>query len=166
MSHATQSASARRLCVGLFVSLCLLAPVVGAAQALDLNVDLPLDPNTRMATLANGLRYYVRVNREPRDRAELRLVVDVGSVLEGDDQLGLAHFAEHMAFNGTRDFAAQELVSYLETIGMRFGADVNAYTGFDETVYMLTVPTDKDSLLEQGFRVLENWARWVSFDAE
>lgn len=143
----------------------VLAPLRVDAQ-FDLDETLALDPNATMATLPNGLRYYIRVNHEPRDRAELRLVVNVGSILEDEDQRGLAHFAEHMAFNGTRDFVAQELVDYLETIGMRFGADVNAYTSFDETVYMLTVPTDKDTLLEQGFRVLENWARWVTFDAE
>jgi zinc protease len=149
----------------LLTLLLVFVPLSVDAQ-LALDDALVLDPRTRMATLPNGLRYYIRVNQEPRDRAELRLVVDVGSILEDEDQRGLAHFAEHMAFNGTRDFEAQELVDYLETIGMRFGADVNAYTSFDETVYMLTVPTDKDTLLEQGFRVLENWARWVMFDAE
>ena len=90
--------------------------------------------------LANGLTYYVRRNAEPQHRAELRLVVNAGSVLEDEDQRGLAHFVEHMAFNGTRRFAEQELVDYLERIGMRFGPDVNAYTGFDETVYMLARP--------------------------
>ncbi len=148
-------------------AMSALATLPGAARAqFDPDDTVPLDPQTKMATLPNGMRYYIRVNREPRERAELRLVVNVGSILEDDDQVGLAHFAEHMAFNGTRDFEAQELVDYLETIGMRFGADINAYTSFDETVYMLTVPTDEDSLLEQGFRVLENWARWVTFDPE
>ncbi len=152
---------------GILLSMTLCMPALRDARAqFEPNDELPLDPNTSMATLPNGLRYYIRENREPRDRAELRLVVNVGSILEDDDQRGLAHFVEHMAFNGTRDFEAQELVDYLETIGMRFGPDVNAYTSFDETVYMLTVPTDDDSLLEQGFRVLENWARWVTFDDE
>jgi zinc protease len=115
-------------------------------------------------TLWNGLRYYIRPNHEPRARAELRLVVDVGSVLEDDDQRGLAHFAEHMAFNGTRRFEKNELVSWLEGVGMRFGPDVNAYTGFDETVYMLTLPTDTAGVLETGFDVLEDWAHGVTFD--
>src|SRR5690606_36385264 len=100
------------------------------------------DPAVRHGTLENGLTYIVRANAEPRERAELRLVLDVGSILEDDDQRGLAHMVEHMAFNGTHGFERQEIVSYLESIGMRFGPDVNAYTSFDETVYMLTLPTD------------------------
>ena len=93
--------------------------------------------------LANGLRYYIRANNRPEKRAELRLAVNAGSVLEDDDQRGLAHFVEHMAFNGTKQFPKQDIVKFLESIGMRFGAHLNAYTSFDETVYMLQVPTDK-----------------------
>src|SRR5918911_3904903 len=100
---------------------------------------LPSDAQLIVGTLPNGLTYYVRANPKPERRAELRLVVNAGSVLEDEDQRGLAHFVEHMAFNGTAHFAKQELVSYLESIGMRFGADINAYTSFDETVYMLQV---------------------------
>lgn len=125
---------------------------------------LPDDTTVIRGRLWNGLRYYVRPNREPRARAELRLVVDVGSVLEDDDQRGLAHFTEHMAFNGTRRFAKNELVDWLEGVGMRFGPDVNAYTSFDETVYMLTLPTDTAGVLETGFDVLEDWAHGVEFD--
>ncbi|MCH6547759.1 MAG: insulinase family protein, partial [Gemmatimonadetes bacterium] len=98
------------------------------------------------------------------DRAELRLVVNAGSILEDDDQRGLAHFVEHMAFNGTHNFPKQELVEYLERIGMRFGPDINAYTTFDETVYMLTVPTDTAEVFERAFQILEDWAHQVSFD--
>ncbi len=96
-----------------------------------------------MGTLPNGLQYYIRPNKQPLNRAELRLVVRAGSVLEEDDQQGLAHFLEHMAFNGTKNFPEEEVVKFLQSTGMRFGADVNASTGFDETTYMLTVPTDK-----------------------
>ncbi len=104
------------------------------------NQPVPLDPAVIHGTLANGLTYYIRSHDEPRQRAELRLAINAGSILEDDDQRGLAHFVEHMAFNGTENFEKQELLDYLESIGIRFGADLNAYTSFDETVYMLTGP--------------------------
>jgi zinc protease len=116
-------------------------------------------------TLENGLAYYVRANAEPPGRAELRLVVNVGSVLEDDDQRGLAHFLEHMAFNGTRRFQKQEIVGYLEGIGMRFGPDVNAYTGFDETVYLLQLPVDSVGVLERGLEILADWAGGITLDS-
>src|SRR5882757_4656030 len=103
---------------------------------------LPVDPNVIIGKLPNGLTYYVRKNTEPKNRAELYLVNKVGSVLEADNQQGLAHFTEHMAFNGTRDFPKNDLVSFLQKSGVRFGADLNAYTSFDETVYQLPMPTD------------------------
>ena len=124
----------------------------------------PVDPLVIVGTLPNGLRYYIRENRRPEKRAELRLAVNAGSILEDDTQQGLAHFVEHMAFNGTRSFAKQELVSYLESIGMRFGAHLNAYTSFDETVYLLQVPTDSGNALEKGVQILEEWAHAVTFD--
>ncbi|MBT8401656.1 MAG: insulinase family protein, partial [Rhodothermia bacterium] len=132
----------------------------------DSDEPLPLDDKVRVGKLDNGLTYYVRKNTKPADRAELRLVVDVGSVLEADDQRGLAHFAEHMAFNGTERFEKQELVDYLELTGSRFGADVNAYTSFDETVYMLKVRTDSTELLDTGIEILREWASRISFDPD
>ena len=123
------------------------------------------DPEVRQGTLDNGLRFVIRANPEPAARAELRLVVDAGSTLEDEDQRGLAHFVEHMAFNGTRSFARQELVAYLESIGMQFGPDVNAYTNFDETVYTLTVPTDAPGVLSRGIDILEEWATGITFDS-
>jgi zinc protease len=145
----------------------VLAVVLGLASpaAAQQEDRLGLDPAVTVGTLENGLRYYVRANGRPEKRAELMLVVNAGSVLEDEDQRGLAHFVEHMAFNGTAGFAKQALVDYLESIGMRFGADLNAYTGFDETVYMLTVPTDTGSALATGIRILEEWAHRVSFDS-
>jgi zinc protease len=143
----------------------LSAPSQAAARSAPAGETLPTDPAVRVGTLANGLRYYIRANAEPRARAELRLVVNAGSVLEDEDQRGLAHLLEHMAFNGTRHFAKQELVSYLESVGMRFGADVNASTGFDETQYMLTVPTDSAKVLETGFQILEDWAHEITLDS-
>jgi zinc protease len=126
---------------------------------------IPLDPAVRTGVLPNGLRYFVRRNSKPEKRLELRLVVNAGSVLEDDDQRGLAHFTEHMLFNGTRRFKKNDIVSYLESIGVRFGADLNAYTSFDETVYILPVPTDKPGLVERSFDVLEDWASGALFDS-
>jgi zinc protease len=132
---------------------------------LDLNRPLPVDSKITIGKLENGLTYYIRENRKPENRAELRLAVNAGSVLEDDDQQGLAHFVEHMAFNGTKNFAKQEIVDYLESIGMRFGPDINAYTSFDETVYMLQAPTDRAEILETAFQILEEWAHHVTFDS-
>lgn len=129
------------------------------------NTTLPLDTAVRTGRLDNGLRYFVRENAKPRGRAELRLVVNAGSVLEQPDQQGLAHFVEHMAFNGTRRFAKQEIVNYLESIGMRFGPDLNAYTSFDETVYMLQIPTDSAGVLQRGLDILAEWAGGIAFDS-
>ena len=132
----------------------------------DPSTPVPLDAAVTRGRLDNGLTYYVRTHHEPRQRAELRLAVNAGSILEDDDQRGLAHFVEHMAFNGTERFEKQELVDYLESTGVRFGADLNAYTSFDETVYMLTVPTDQPELVETGIQILSEWANRITFDPE
>lgn len=149
------------------------APVAARAQgggaapaAQDLRAPLTLDPAVRTGTLPNGIRYFVRRNTRPEKRAELRLVVNAGSILESDAQRGVAHFVEHMAFNGTRRFPKAEIVNYLERIGMRFGADINAYTSFDETVYMLQVPTDTARLVHTALDILEDWAHGITFDAD
>jgi zinc protease len=128
--------------------------------------EVPLDPHVLTGVLPNGLRYFIRENAWPANRAELRLAINVGSVLEADDQLGLAHFLEHMAFNGTEHFPKQELVQYLRSIGMRFGADVNAYTGFDETVYMLQLPTDNPAYMQQGIAILGDWSHAQRLDPD
>ena len=104
---------------------------------------LPLWPKVKRGKLDNGLTYYIFPHHRPEKRALLWLALNAGSVQEDDDQRGLAHFVEHMAFNGTRRFPKSEIISYLEKIGMSFGADLNAYTSFDETVYILPVPSDK-----------------------
>lgn len=127
---------------------------------------LASDPAVQIGRLENGLTVYIRRNERPQDRAELRLVLNAGSVLEDDDQLGLAHFVEHMAFNGTRRFERQALVNYLESIGTRFGPDLNAYTGFDETVYLLEVRTDSIAQLLTGLDILREWADQISFHGE
>jgi zinc protease len=152
----------------LFLTLCavLLAVTDLCAQRPDTSRVLALDPAVRHGRLDNGLTFYVRVNRYPRQRAELRLVVNAGSILEDEDQRGLAHFVEHMAFNGTTRFEKQELVNFIEGLGMRFGAHLNASTSFDETVYQLQVPTDRPEILPRAFDVLEDWAHGVTFEAE
>ena len=119
---------------------------------------IPTDPSVRMGVLDNGLHWYVEENGRPKERATLRLAVKVGSVMEDDDQQGLAHFLEHMAFNGTENFQGNALINYMESIGMEFGAHLNAYTSFDETVYLLTVPTDQVELLDTGLAVLRDQA--------
>ena len=138
----------------------------GGDWTWELTEVLPRDPAVLTGELDNGLRYYVRSNGRPENRAFLRLIVRAGSVLEDDDQRGLAHFVEHMAFNGTRNFEKTELLDYLQGIGMRFGPDVNAYTSFDETVYMLEVPTDDPEILDTALLVLEDWASGVSLEDE
>ncbi len=130
-----------------------------------LSATLPIDPAVRIGTLPNGMRYYVRRNAKPEQRAELRLVINAGSTLEEESQRGLAHFLEHMAFNGTKSFAKNDIVKYLESIGVRFGADLNASTGFDETIYILPVPTDSAGILEKSFRFLGDVASGILFDS-
>ncbi|MFQ5569439.1 MAG: M16 family metallopeptidase [Rhodothermales bacterium] len=138
------------------------APTPAPAASPSDDTHLPLDPNVRIDTLDNGVVYYIRANDEPKNRAELRLALDAGSVLEDDDQQGLAHFVEHMLFNGTRRFQEQDLIDFLERTGMRFGPDINAYTSFDETVYMLEIPTDSAAIVERAFDVLEDWAGYAT----
>jgi zinc protease len=125
---------------------------------------IPISPDIKVGTLPNGLKYYIKKNTKPENKMELRLAVNTGSILEEDNQQGLAHFTEHMAFNGSKNFKKNELVSFLQSIGVKFGAHLNAYTSFDETVYMLNIPLDKPDNLEKGFLVLEDWAGGLTFD--
>lgn len=125
---------------------------------------IPFDPETRTGKLANGLTYYIRQNNQPENYAELRLALNAGSLQETDAQQGLAHFVEHMCFNGTKNFPKSELVDYLESIGTKFGAHLNAYTSFDETVYMLRVPTNDEEKFNNGFKILEEWAHNVTME--
>jgi zinc protease len=137
-----------------------IADQVAAPSQPQLSVDqvLPVDQSVRTGQLTNGLRYYIRRNVRPASRVSLRLAVNVGSIYEDNDQRGLAHFLEHMAFNGTQNFKPGELISFLESIGARFGPHVNAYTSFDETVYMLDVPTDRPGYVDRGLLALHDFA--------
>jgi zinc protease len=157
-----------RTALALVAALVLAAPVAQAQGAPALTDSLTWDPAVRRGVLPNGIRWFVKKNAKPEHRVSLRLAVPVGSTAEANDQQGLAHFVEHMNFNGSAHFKdADQLVAYLRKIGLRFGADANAYTSFDETVYMLDVPTDADSLLKTGLDALSDFAgRARMIDAE
>lgn len=127
----------------------------------NINEMIKTDPTIKMGTLKNGIRYYIKKNSKPEKRMELRLVVNAGSVQEDENQRGIAHFLEHMCFNGTKNFPKNELVNFLEKTGVKFGAHLNAYTSFDRTVYMLMLPTE---IKKKGMQVLSDWAHEVSFD--
>ncbi|HAX92685.1 MAG TPA: insulinase family protein, partial [Bacteroidales bacterium] len=134
------------------------------AQITSLSDPIPPDPVIKIGKLDNGLTYYIKKNSKPEQRIELRLVVNAGSICETDGQQGLAHFMEHMCFNGTRNFPSNKIIQMLEEMGVRFGSELNAYTGFDETVYMMKIPSDKEEWIDRGFQVLEDWAHQVSLD--
>jgi len=129
-----------------------------------LSQSMPIDPDALIGKLPNGLRYYVRANAKPAHRAELRLVVKAGSVLEDDDQQGLAHFVEHMEFEGTRHFPQQGLVDFLSSLGLGIGPDANAETSYDDTQYILRIPTDRPDVLDRALLVLEDWAQGATLD--
>jgi zinc protease len=162
----------------VLVFLLLAGPPVAAAQttpaghetsaesvgAYSLSQQMPVDPAVAVGTLPNGLRYYVRANGKPAHRAELRLVVRAGSVLEDDDQQGLAHFVEHMEFEGTRHFPRQSILDFLSSLGLSIGPDANAATSYDDTQYTLRVPTDVPGVLDRALLVLEDWAHAATFD--
>lgn len=140
--------------------------VASAADRFPADAEMPTDPDVRIGTLDNGFTYYIEKNDEPDDRAVLRLVLDAGSVLEDEDQLGLAHLLEHMAFNGSEHFDGNELIDVMQAMGMQFGAHVNAHTSFDETVYKLTVPTDDPALIDKSMLVFQDWAGGMTLDHE
>jgi len=159
--------TARFVRTALFTAVLLATPLaasVANAAQLDLNAPLPVSPQLKVGKLPNGLTYYIQQNRKPEHKLELRLVVKAGSILEDEDQQGLAHFTEHMAFNGSTHFKKHELVSYLQSIGVKFGADLNAYTSFDETVYVLPVPADRKQDLDKAFQVLQDWAQGLTLN--
>ncbi len=138
-----------------------------AQSAKDINFqqEIPLDPTVKKGVLANGFTYFIKKNQKPENKAELRLIINAGSILEDEDQLGLAHFVEHMAFNGTKSFKKNDLIDYLQSIGIEFGADLNAHTSFDETVYKLEVPTDDVQVFNTSLQILREWADGITFDA-
>jgi zinc protease len=150
-----------------FVALWLLVLVGQWANAQNNLTDvLPLNTKVTTGILPNGITYYIMPNAKPENKVELRLALNSGAISEDDDQQGLAHMAEHMAFNGTKNFKKNDIVSFLQDIGVGFGSDLNAYTSFDRTVYILPIPTDKPGNLEKGFQVIEDWAHNVTYNTE
>ncbi|TAE72805.1 MAG: insulinase family protein, partial [Bacteroidetes bacterium] len=131
--------------------LAFFSFIANFSLAQDLNSPIPFDAKVKTGTLPNGIKYYIRKNAKPEKRVELRLAIQAGSINEDPDQLGLAHFVEHMCFNGTKNFKKNDLVKYLQSLGVKFGADLNAYTSFDETVYILPIPSDKKEIVDGGF---------------
>ncbi len=125
---------------------------------------MPVDPEAVVGALPNGLRYYVRPNGKPARRVELRLVVKAGSVVEDDDQQGLAHFVEHMEFEGTRHFPGRSITDFLSSLGLSIGADANAATSYDDTQYTLRIPSDAPGALDTALGVLEDWAQAATFE--
>lgn len=123
---------------------------------------LPMDSKIRYGKLDNGLTYYIRANKEPKERAEFHIAQNVGAILENDNQNGLAHFLEHMAFNGTKNYPGKGIINYFEKIGVKFGSDINAYTSLDETVYRLSnVPTTRETILDSALLVLHDWSNFI-----
>ncbi len=162
-----------RLALGLALALATLGGVsaqdrsaIPPPETIGLSQPVPVDPRITIGYLPNGLRYYVRANGRPYQRAELRLVVNVGSVVEDNDQRGLAHFVEHMAFDGSEHFAKQDLIKFMESIGMRLGPGVNANTSFDETIYVLHVPTDSPEAMRKAFLFFADLAHGLTFDPD
>ncbi|WEK19503.1 MAG: insulinase family protein [Candidatus Pedobacter colombiensis] len=140
-------------------------PITTVTKKVDGDL-IPNDPSVKIGKLSNGLTYYIKRNTEPKNRAELYLATRIGSLMEDDNQQGLAHFTEHMAFNGTKDFPKNEMIDYLQKAGIRFGADLNAYTSFDHTVYQLPIPTDSILVFKNGFKILANWAGKIVMEGE
>src|SRR5690348_6116176 len=167
-----------RLLVAYLVTITFASAALAAAQPVPaghetsaesvagyrLTDPMPMDPEATVGVLPNGLKYYVRPNPKPAQRAELRLVVKAGSVLEDDDQQGLAHYVEHMMFEGTRHFPRQSLTDFLSGLGASIGPDANAATSFDDTQYILRVPTTVPNVVDRALLVLEDWAQGATFD--
>lgn len=147
------------------LTMCMLLSLISIPAMAQQMQPLPIDNKVRYGKLDNGLTYYIRHNEQPKQRAEFFIAQRVGSVLEEDSQRGLAHFLEHMAFNGTKNFPGKTMLNYLETIGVKFGTNVNAYTSFDETVYNLSnVPMTRETIIDSCLLVLHDWSSFISLE--
>ncbi|PYR72489.1 MAG: hypothetical protein DMF86_23430 [Acidobacteria bacterium] len=163
----------RKVSLAFALGASLSVPRILIAQAASMQTPapsfspdevIPFDSAVTKGTLPNALQYYVRKNARPANRVLLRLVVKTGSLDEADDQRGLAHMLEHMAFNGSEHFKPGELVSYFESFGAKLGPHVNAYTSFAETVYMLELPTDREGVVERGLQALADFGGGLALD--
>lgn len=143
----------------------LLSLLTAKAQQYDFSSKVPLDPKVKTGVLDNGMTYFIRSNKLPEKRAEFYIAHNVGAILEDDDQNGLAHFTEHMAFNGTQNFPKKALLDYLATIGVKFGQNVNAYTSVEQTVYNVSsVPLIREGILDSALLILHDWSNYISFE--
>lgn len=159
----------KKLSISLFSSMLMLISLSLFSQGITYSptAPLPMDPDVIFGKLDNGMTYYIRENREPKERAEFYLVCNVGALSEDEDQNGLAHFCEHMAFNGTKNFDKKAIINYLQSIGMKFGPEINAFTSSDETNYMLQkVPTTNQKNVDTALLILYDWASNISFENE
>ena len=139
--------------------LCIMVLALSLVAVAQQPQPLPIDSAVRVGKLENGLTYYIRHNEYPKQRAEFHIAQAVGAILEEDHQNGLAHFLEHMAFNGTEHFAGKGIIEYFESIGVNFGGNINAYTSLDETVYRLSeVPTVREGIIDSALLVMHDWA--------
>lgn len=152
------------------IIICLIASLFGCASksgdVQNENLPISMDSAIVFGTLENGMNYYVGNNTNPKNRIQLRLVVKAGSIMEDEDQLGVAHLVEHMAFNGSENFSKNEVIEFFESTGMAFGHSLNAYTSFEQTVYMLEIPADNPEFLEKAMLILKDWASGLTFDQE
>ncbi|RNC64281.1 pitrilysin family protein [Proteiniphilum sp. X52] len=147
--------------------IILLLLVTGSAAHAQQNPPLPVDPKVRTGKLENGLTYYIRQNNLPENRADFYIAQKVGSMQEEDNQAGLAHFLEHMAFNGTTHFPGKSMLNYLQDNGIKFGTNINAYTSFDETVYHISnIPTTNKNLVDSALLVLHDWSNAIALEEE
>lgn len=157
----------KRKLFNLTVVILLIFTVAGYGQKYDLSAPVKLDPKIRTGVLDNGMKYYLVPNNLPENRGEFYIVTNVGAIQEDDNQNGLAHFTEHMAFNGTKNFPKKGILNYLETIGVKFGENVNAGTGVEQTMYMLSsVPLTREGILDTALLILHDWAHYISFESQ
>lgn len=157
----------QRFCAILIAFILLAQGAFSQPGAINWDTPLPKDPKVIVGVLENGMRYYIRQNNEPKERAEFYIVHNVGAVLEDDDQDGLAHFAEHMAFNGTKNFPKKGVLNFLENIGVKFGHNVNAFTAQDITAYNLSnVPLTREGIIDSALLVLHDWSSYIAFEDE
>ncbi len=154
-----------KLSATCIVVLCTVVIIPFKLSAQNPDKPIPFDDSVRMGKLSNGMMYYIRRNVKPEHRAELRLAVNAGAMEENDDQQGLAHFNEHVSFDGTGDFKKNDIINFLESSGVKFGADLNAYTSFDETVYMIQIPTDSETVFNKAIQIMYDWTHLNLFDS-
>lgn len=150
----------------LVAVVCSMAFAQGAKGKTDLTAKVPVDKKVRIGHLDNGLTYYIRANKMPENRIQFRMVTNAGSILEDEAQRGLAHFCEHMAFNGIEGLPHNQMIDTLQKNGIEFGRGINAYTSFDETVYYVDMPADNPEMVTMGLTILNGWCGGLLFDPQ